>query len=124
MAEPPVPVQVNVYVAGSLITSDSEPFTGLEPDQPPDAVQVLASVDDQLSVIVPPRESLVGLEVRLTVGAATTACGLTVTVTLSITLPPSPMQVTAYVVVTVGVTASEPLGSMIFAFQSAVQAVA
>jgi hypothetical protein len=116
-------LQVKVNVAGSLITTDSEPLTGLEPDQLPDAVQVAAFVDDQLRVIVLPRASLVGLEVMLTVGAVTTGGALTVTVTLSLTLPPSPSQVIAYVVVALGVTASEPLGS-IRAFQSAVQAVA
>ncbi|MGB5727700.1 MAG: hypothetical protein WBM52_10860 [Thiogranum sp.] len=40
----------------------------LGPDQLSDAIQLLAFVDDQLSVMLPPRATLDGLAVRLTVG--------------------------------------------------------
>ena len=55
-----------------LITIDCEPAVGFAPDQSPDAKQLLASVDDQLNVIVLPRLTLDGLAVRLTVGSFTT----------------------------------------------------
>ena len=103
--------------------TDSEPLTTFVPDQPSEAVHAVASVEDQLSVIVPPSATLVGLEVSVTVGAGATAAALTVTVALSLTLPPLPVQVIVYAVVALGVTTSEPLSS-ILGFQSAVQAVA
>ena len=92
---------------------DVEPPTGFVPDQLPDAEQVLASVDDQFSVIVPPRLTLEGLAVRLTVGAVTAGGSLTVIVTLSLSLPLSLLQVIVYVVVVVGLTVSEPLAAVL-----------
>ena len=70
----------------------SEPVEALEPVQPPEAVQLLASVDDQLIVMLPPRATLEGLAVMLTVGSFTDDGSFTVTVTLSLALPPSPLQ--------------------------------
>jgi hypothetical protein len=44
------------------------PLVGSLPDQPPEAVQLLAFVDDQLSIAEPPVLTVVGLALRLTVG--------------------------------------------------------
>ena len=75
-----------------MSTIDAEPLVVCAPDQPPDAVQLLASVDDQFNVIVPPRLSLDGLAVMLTIGSLTAGSSFTVTVTLSLAFPPSPLQ--------------------------------
>ena len=80
-------------VTALLIAMDSDPAEALVPDQSPDAVQLLASVEDQFSVIVLPRDTLDGLAVRITVGAVTVGAAFTVTVTLSLALPPAPLQV-------------------------------
>ena len=53
----------------------------------------MASVDDQLKVIVLPRAIRDGLAVRFTVGRAAVGGTLTVTVMLSLALPPAPLQV-------------------------------
>ena len=45
------------------------PFVGSLPDQPPDAVQVLALLEDQLSMADAPLMTEVGLALRLTEGA-------------------------------------------------------
>ena len=45
------------------------PFVGSLPDQPPDAVQLLALLEDQLSVADPPLLRALGLAFRLTEGA-------------------------------------------------------
>jgi hypothetical protein len=58
------------------------------PDQPPDAVQLLALLEDQLSVDDPPGFTVVGLALRPTVGG-----GETLTVTDWLALPPAPLQV-------------------------------
>lgn len=42
------------------------------PDQPPDAVQAVALVEDQLKVELPPEDTLAGLALRETVGGAVT----------------------------------------------------
>jgi hypothetical protein len=64
------------------------PFVGLLPDQPPDAVQLLALLEDQLSIEDPPLLTVVGLAPRLSVGGAAT-----LTVTDRAALPPEPVQV-------------------------------
>jgi hypothetical protein len=46
------------------------PLVGSPPDHPPEALQLLAFVEDQLSVEDPPLLTLVGLALRLTVGLA------------------------------------------------------
>jgi hypothetical protein len=62
------------------------------PVQPPDAVQAVAFVDDQVSWVLPPLATLVGLAFNVTVGAD--GCWAeTVTVTESMAVPPSPVQV-------------------------------
>ena len=45
------------------------PLVGSLPDQPPDAVQVLALLEDQLNVADPPLLTVAGLTLRLTAGA-------------------------------------------------------
>ena len=77
-----------------LITIDPEPLVAFDPDQSPEAMQLLASVVDQFNMIVPPRRNDEGLAVRLTVGTITAGGGgsFTVTVALALALPPSPVQ--------------------------------
>jgi len=49
---------------------DCEPLMALEPDQAPEAEQVVALVDDQVRVAAFPAASELGLALKLTVGAA------------------------------------------------------
>ena len=64
------------------------PLIGSLPDQPPEAVQLAALVEDQLSVAEPPLLTVAGLALRLTVGGAET-----LTVADWLALPPGPLQV-------------------------------
>ena len=64
------------------------PFVGSLPDQPPDAVQLFALLEDQLSVEDPPLLTAVGLALRLIEGAGAE----TLTVTDWVALPPGPLQ--------------------------------
>ena len=64
------------------------PLVGSLPDQPPEAVQRLVFVEDQLSIDEPPVLTVAGLALRLTVGGAAT-----LTVTDWLALPPGPLQV-------------------------------
>jgi hypothetical protein len=66
-----------------------EPLVGIEPVQPPDAVQVLAFVEDQVSVELPPRATLPGLALNDTLGTPADA----VTVAVCDVVPPLPVQV-------------------------------
>jgi hypothetical protein len=66
------------------------PIVGSLPDQPPEAVQLLALLDDQLSIADPPLLTVVGLALRLTVGLTGAE---TLTVTDWLALPPGPLQV-------------------------------
>ena len=68
---------------------DCEPLTALLPDQAPEAVHDVALVDDQLNVEAPPLAMVLGLAVKLTVGAA----AVTETVADCVALPPVPVQV-------------------------------
>ncbi len=79
-------------VSEPLITMDAEPVVAFNPDQSPEAEQLVASVDDQLNVMVSPRNTDAGLAVRLTVGTITAVGAFTVTVTLALAIPPSPLQ--------------------------------
>jgi hypothetical protein len=65
------------------------PFVGSLPDQPPDAEQLLALLEDQLNVADPPLLTVVGVAFRLTEGAGVE----TLTVTDWVALPPGPLQV-------------------------------
>ena len=73
----PLQVSVNVVVelSGPVLAL---PLVGSPPDQPPEAVQLLALLDDQLNVADAPLLTLGGFALRLTVGLAT-ADTLTVT---------------------------------------------
>ena len=77
LALPPGPLQVSVKAVVVLSAPVfAVPLVCLLPDQPPEAVQLVAFADDQLSVAEPPLLMVVGLALRLTVGDAAT---LTVT---------------------------------------------
>ena len=67
---PPVPVQAKVYVL-LLVKApvDCEPEIVFEPLQAPEAVQLVALEELQLSVDEPPEEIEVGEAVKVTVGA-------------------------------------------------------
>lgn len=67
---------------------DCEPLIALLPDQPPEAVQEVALVDDQLNVDALPLATVLGLAVKLTVGAG----AVTETVADCVALPPVPVQ--------------------------------
>ena len=47
---------------------DDEPLVPRVPDHPPDAVQAVALVEDQLSVDFPPLATLVGLALNVMLG--------------------------------------------------------
>jgi hypothetical protein len=90
LALPPVPVQVSPYVALAVSAPVvCEPLTALVPDQPPVAVQEVALVEDQVSVELLPFATVLGLALKLTVGAG----AVTVTVADWLALPPVPVQV-------------------------------
>jgi hypothetical protein len=71
LVDPPLPVHVseNVLVAVSAAVT-SLPLVALAPLHEPPAEQLVAPVDDQLSVAVPPLTTLEGLADKLTTGAA------------------------------------------------------
>jgi hypothetical protein len=74
-----------------------EPAVPTEPDQPPEALQLVALLEDQLKVELPPLETLVGLALNETLGGLAD----TVTVADCDAEPPAPVQVSVYFVVTV-----------------------
>jgi hypothetical protein len=78
-ALPPVPVQLKVYVALAVSAPVAcEPLVAMLPDHPPEAVQAVAFVADQLKVELPPLATVLGLAVKVTVGAG--VAGVTETV--------------------------------------------
>jgi len=79
-------VKVLVLVSA---TENSLPEVALVPDQPPEAVQDVAFVEDQVSVDDPPLATDVGFAVRDTVGAGVD----TVTVADALCAPLAPVQV-------------------------------
>lgn len=85
---PPAPEQarLNVVVAVSVLVA-LEPPVALEPDQPPEAVQLVALLDDHVNVELPPTAMAAGLASSVTVGGE-----LTVTVVLALAEPPEPLQ--------------------------------
>jgi hypothetical protein len=94
------------------------------PDHAPEAAQLVALVEDQLSVALLPLWIALGPTLKVTVGAA--LAGVTVTVVDWLAWPPGPVQVSVYVllVVRLGVT-NEPLSACVRAHApEAVQAVA
>ena len=70
---------------------DCEPLVALPPDQPPEAVQEVAWVVDQLKVELLPLTIELGLAVKLTVGGG--VAEVTETVADWVALPPAPVQV-------------------------------
>jgi hypothetical protein len=68
---------------------DCEPLKPLLPDQSPEAVHEVALVADHVNVELPPLATVLGLAVKLTVGAG---C-VTDTVADCDALPPVPVQV-------------------------------
>ena len=89
-AEPPVPVQVSVnFVVAVRAGVACEPAVASEPLQPPEAVQAVALVDDQVNDDVEPLWTVAGFAVRVTVGAGV----VTETVADCAAVPPVPLQV-------------------------------
>jgi len=72
---------------------DCEPLMASLPDHAPEAVQEVALVADQLSVALLPLVIVLGLAVKLIVGAG--AGEVTETVADCVALPPVPVQVSA-----------------------------
>jgi hypothetical protein len=93
-AEPPGPVHVSVYlvvVVSAPVACD--PLIASLPLHPPEALQEVAFVDDQGRVELLPLAMVLGLALKLTVGAAE----VTVTVADCAALPPAPVQASVYV---------------------------
>lgn len=66
-----------------------EPLVASPPLQPPEAVQEVALVEDQVSTEVAPLATVLGLALKVTAGAGL----VTVTVADCEALPPAPVQV-------------------------------
>jgi hypothetical protein len=100
-----------------------EPLAALLPDQPPEAVQVVALTDDHVKIELAPLATVLGSAARLTL---TVGFALTVTVADCAALPPSPLQVRTKVDVAVrGPVDCEPCTALVPAqAPDAVQAVA
>jgi len=98
--EPPVPEQLRLNVL-SLVNApvDCEPLMALLPDQAPEAVQLVALVLLQFSVEELPLVILVGLAVKVSVGARGAA--VTATVADPETEPPLPVQLNVNVLLVV-----------------------
>ena len=89
-AEPPLPVQVRVYLAVAVSAAVfCEPLAGSEPLQPPEAAQEVALLEDQVKVEAAPLATVLGLALSVIVGASV----VTVTVADCAALPPLPVQV-------------------------------
>ena len=87
--EPAELVQVSVYVAlPRMLLTVCDPLVGNEPVKAPDAAQLSALVDDQVSVELPPEATLAGFALKDTVGGFT----LTDTVAELRADPPSPVH--------------------------------
>lgn len=93
-AEPPGPVQANPKLVVCVSAGVTWlPETVLLPDQPPDAVQAVAFVDDHVNVEVPFTPTTVGVAVSVTVGG--TGAAVTLTFAVLLIVPPGPLQVNA-----------------------------
>jgi hypothetical protein len=89
-AEPPAPVQVRVNLVVAVSAGVvCVPAVTSEPLQPPEAVQAVALVDDQVSAEVAPLLTVAGFTVRVTAGAGV----VTDTVADCVAVPPLPLQV-------------------------------
>jgi hypothetical protein len=86
------------------------PLVAIEPLQPPDAVQAVAWVEDQLNVELPPLATLAALALSETLGGAAD----TVTVADCDAEPPVPLQVRVKLVFAVSdAVACEPLVALV-----------
>jgi hypothetical protein len=93
-ALPPAPVQVSVYVAFAVSAPlECDPLVASLPLHPPEAVQEVVFADDQDRVALLPLEMVLGLALKLTVGAG----AVTETVADCAAVPPAPAQVSVYV---------------------------
>ncbi len=93
-AEPPAPVQVSVnFVVAVRAGVLWAPAVPSAPLQPPEPVQEVAFVEDQVNVEVAPLFTVVGLVPKVTTGAG----AVTDTVADCPALPPAPVQVRMYV---------------------------
>jgi hypothetical protein len=91
LALPPVPVQVRPKVELAVRAPvDCEPLAALAPDQAPEAAQEVALVADQVSVELPPLDTVLGAALKLTAGAGAVTETVEDCVAL---LPPVPVQV-------------------------------
>lgn len=90
---PPVPLHANAKVFRAAVSAPvlAVPDVPRVPLHAPDAVQLVAFADDQVSVELPPLETLVGVAAMLTVGAAAAAC-VTVTTVEALAEPPAPLH--------------------------------
>lgn len=89
-AVPPAPVQVKVkFVVAVRAGVVCEPVVASAPLQPPEAVQAVALLDDQVNADVAPLFTVAGFAVRVTEGAGV----VTDTVADCAALPPLPLQV-------------------------------
>jgi hypothetical protein len=89
-AEPPAPVQVRVYfVVAVKADVVFEPLIGSDPLHPPEALQDVALVEDQVSVDVAPFLTVLGFVVSVTAGGD---C-VTETVADCVALPPAPLHI-------------------------------
>jgi hypothetical protein len=74
------------------------PLVAIVPDQPPEALQLVAFVEDQLSVAEEPLLMLAGLALSVRVGAGTTACPVVLGEVIWLTAaPPQPIRAAANV---------------------------
>ena len=88
-ALPPVPVQVRVYCVVAVTAAVAlAPLIGSVPLHPPDAVQLVAFVEVQVSIAALPFAKVVGLAERVIAGTGL----FTVTVTDCDAVPPAPVQ--------------------------------
>ena len=85
------------------------PLVGSLPDQPPEAVQLFALVEDQLSVDDPPVLTVVGLALRLTVGLPPAAFTVIVKAVKDAVATPSVTLITIPGSVPASVAAGVPL---------------
>lgn len=82
---PPVPVQASVYVVATvMLLTTWLPLTALLPVQPPEAVQLVALVEDQESVDDAPDVTVVGFALSASVGAGGAACTVTMAVLIAV----------------------------------------
>jgi hypothetical protein len=94
LALPPAPLQTRVNVVAVINRPvGSLPDVAFRPNQPSNAWQPSASVDDHVSVVLPFRPTLVGLAASETVGAGGGGWLSTTTVTARVVMPPKPRQV-------------------------------